>query len=238
MDKNELDLQTLLEIRPQQNISDIIYEKISGLIREGKLKEGYIFPNETVLCEQLGIGRSTIREAYKALELSGYVTRSKKGTFVNSRSAILGATPLKKVVNSVSAADFLEFRLMLEGKNAELAALHASEQELNEMKEILDRLSEARDQNQQNLMIQYDREFHEKITSSTHNELMITAMTAVSEIWESARENNFFKASEQNPSILDQMISTHKAILAAICNHDSAKARVLMEEHIRIVSAV
>lgn len=80
-------LQDLLNVRPQKNMSDMIYEKISQLIQTGEIPEGYIFPNESVLCEQLSIGRSTIREAYKGLELSGYVTRSKRGTIVNSYSA-------------------------------------------------------------------------------------------------------------------------------------------------------
>ena len=63
-------------------MSDMVYEKISMLIQNGDIPEGYVFPNEAVLCEQLAIGRSTIREAYKALELSGYVTRTKRGTIV------------------------------------------------------------------------------------------------------------------------------------------------------------
>lgn len=81
-------------------MSDMVYEKISLLIQNGDIPEGYVFPNEAVLCEQLAIGRSTIREAYKALELSGYVTRTKRGTVVNSYSTILEATPLKAVVRN------------------------------------------------------------------------------------------------------------------------------------------
>ena len=92
-------------------MSDMIYEKISQLIQSGELPEGYVFPNETVLCEQLSIGRSTIREAYKGLELSGYVTRTKRGTVVNSYSVILEATPLKAVIHGARETEFQKILL-------------------------------------------------------------------------------------------------------------------------------
>lgn len=85
---NEINLQQLMGFETQKNVSDRLYQKISELIMSGELQEGYTFPNETVLCEQLSVGRSSLREAYKALELSGYVTRTKKGTVVNSRTSI------------------------------------------------------------------------------------------------------------------------------------------------------
>ena len=69
MDKN-LDIAAYLNIRPMKNMSDYLYQKISGMIMNGTLPEGYVFPNEAQLCEQLGVGRSTLREAYKALELT------------------------------------------------------------------------------------------------------------------------------------------------------------------------
>ena len=59
-------LGELLDLPPQTSMTDLIFKRISNLILEGKLSEGYVFPNETVMCEELGVGRSTLREAYKA----------------------------------------------------------------------------------------------------------------------------------------------------------------------------
>lgn len=91
-------LQHLLDTRPQKNMSDMIYEKISQLIQSGEFPEGYVFPNESALCEMLSVGRSTIREAYKALELSGFVTRTKRGTTV-----IHATDPLNRRRNNADA---------------------------------------------------------------------------------------------------------------------------------------
>ena len=48
-------LQSLINTHPKKNMSDMIYEKISQLIQSGEFPEGYIFPNEAVLCEQLSV---------------------------------------------------------------------------------------------------------------------------------------------------------------------------------------
>ncbi|MFR9001535.1 MAG: GntR family transcriptional regulator [Anaerobutyricum soehngenii] len=45
------------------------------------------------LCKQLGIGRNSLREAYKILEQNGFVTRCKRGTFVNDRETLLKKCP-------------------------------------------------------------------------------------------------------------------------------------------------
>ena len=43
------------------------------MITNGQLPAGYMMPNENVVSEQLGIGRSTLREAYTALAVFGFI---------------------------------------------------------------------------------------------------------------------------------------------------------------------
>lgn len=224
-------LQDLLNLRPQKNMSDIIYEKISRLIQGGELPEGYVFPNETALCEQLSIGRSTIREAYKGLELSGYVTRTKRGTIVNSYSVILEATPLKAVIHGASQENFLEFRLMLEGQTAALAAERATPEEWDQLQLIQDRLIAARQNNQFEQISSLDRSFHESVAAYTHNPLMITAMAAIAESCEIGTQEALSNISALSKT-LEQMIVMHQAILDAIRNQSPEEAMTNMLNHI------
>lgn len=230
-------LQELLDIQPQQNMSDKIYQQISTLIQNGQIPEGYIFPNENVMCQKFSIGRSTIREAYKALELYGYVTRTKKGTIVNSLTDIMGSTPLKAIATTVSSENFIEFRLMLEGQSAASAAERATTEELDKIQDIQNKLVASRNDGSAKQMAELDRNFHEAIARSTHNPLLINAMTAVAEIWNTETKRNFFKAATTNPEIFDKMITQHQAILDAIKSHDQSSAAERMREHITSVSA-
>lgn len=225
-------LKDMLDIQPQKNMSDKIYEQISQLIRSGELPEGYVFPNETVMCEQLKIGRSTIREAYKALELSGYVTRTKRGTIVNGTSAILSSMPLKKAVNDSSEQDFYEFRQMLEECTAGLAAKRADEEEMKGLREIHSQFLTAYQNGRYDKMEELDKKFHEKIAAATHNFLLITAMAAVSEAWEQGVRRNFQQMVETRPHQLNEVIESHQKILDAVQSHDPEVARKWMLDHI------
>ena len=236
MDSKNIELKSLLHIQPVQNMSDKIFEQISRLITDGTLSEGYTFPNETVLCEQLGVGRSSLREAYKALELSGYVTRTKRGTQVNSQSTIIGATPLKVAVENSTDNDFIEFRLMLECTSVALAAERTSLNDMQDFKNILTEMQTAKNKNDYMRLMQLDMEFHNKIAYSTHNSLIINTMTGVSEAWNRASKINFYKALESHDEIFHNMLAQHNSIITAIENKDPLKAKNLMKEHIMYVS--
>ena len=224
-------LQSLINTHPKKNMSDMIYEKISQLIQSGEFPEGYIFPNEAVLCEQLSVGRSTIREAYKALELSGYVTRTKRGTIVNSYSIILEATPLKSVSQGASLQNILEFRLMLEGQAAALAAERASAEDIRQLQQIQNELAAAREGGNYDQIPSLDRSFHESIAGYTKNPLMITAMAGIAEACETETRESFSKVSSLMQT-LEQMVRMHQAILDAIRNQSPGEAMTCMLNHI------
>ena len=229
-------LDELFGTQPKQSMADQVYEKLRDMIREGRLEEGYVFPNETEMCQQMHIGRSTLREAYKQLALAGYITRTKRGTYVNSREAVLGAMPLRAVVEESSAEEFREYRYMLEQQTAELAAKHATEEDLAELEAVQVQLAEARDALDIEAMMRLDKAFHVGIASATHNQLFIVSMYAVSAVWNAQVLRNFRHAVEVDRSVLQVMTSDHGAILSALRAHEAETAREAMREHITNVS--
>lgn len=237
MNEGHQDLQQLLHFEPAKNMSEKIYEQIAELINQGALPEGYTFPNETNLCKQLNVGRSSLREAYKALELFGYVTRTKRGTVVNSQQTILGATPLKDVVESSSDNDFLEFRLWLEGKTAALAAKRATGDELEHIRRILDDSWAAKNARDYDAMMELDVKFHFAVANATHNSLFISTMTAIAESWYRESKINFYKALASRPEVCEAMPSQHQQVFEAISSGNAENARKLMLSHIEYVSS-
>ena len=229
-------LDELFDSQPKRSMTDQVYEKIRDMIRDGRLAEGYVFPNETEMCQKMRIGRSTLREAYKQLALAGYITRTKRGTFVNSREAVLGAMPLKAVVEESSADEFREYRQMLEQQTAALAAKHATDEDLAELESVQTQLLEARDALDVDAMMRLDKAFHVGIASATHNQLFIVSMYAVSAVWNVQVLRNFRHAVEEDRNVLQLMAADHEAILAAIRDRDAEAARDAMRDHITNVS--
>lgn len=236
MERKQINLQDVLNIVPTQSMSDRIFQELSRLIRDGTLTEGYTFPNEAVLCEQMHVGRTSLREAYKALELSGYVTRTKRGTVVNGKSQIVSATPLKTAMEQSSEKDFLEFRCMLEAEAAYLAANRATSRDLQELRDLQQRISIAGQQQDYDTMIKLDRKFHRALAISSKNKLIVDTMTAMTEVWDRETSTNFWCAAKERPEILTQMHAQHQAVVDALERRDADNARTEILRHIRYVS--
>ena len=207
------------------------------MIMSEQLPEGYVFPNEAILCEQLHVGRSTIREAYKALELYGYVTRSKKGTFVNNKLQILSATPMKVAFSNVDPKDFNEFRQMLEEKSAELAAIHASPDQIASLDKLIAQGQAAYTISDMERLMQSDAEFHRILSQASGNKLIISVMTVMTLAWDEGIRRNFFYAMQHDASIFKNMHEQHTLIMEAIIRRDPEGARQAMKTHIIKVTA-
>ena len=237
MNPSEKNLRELMGFSSQANVSDRLYQKISGLIMSGELEEGYAFPNEAVLCEQLQVGRTTLREAYKALELSGYVSRSKRGTVVNSRSSIINATPLKTLFHAAGHEDFTQFRLMVESQSAKLAAMNAGLSDVELLDQLTAQSREALQAKSYEELMKLDERFHTSIASMSGNKLVAAVVTVMAEEWRAGIQRNFDAAIRGNQKVFDTMIEQHAAIVDAIRRRDISAAQ-LMEQHIRTVTIV
>ena len=110
----------------KHNISQTLFQRFKELIIDGKLPAGYMMPNENIVSEHLGVGRSTLREAYTALAVFGFIRRSKAGTYVNEIDNIVNIAPFSITVENSDLNDLLEFRYMLEAETASYAAKRAT----------------------------------------------------------------------------------------------------------------
>ena len=96
-----------LAVNTHKNMANQLYERIQRMIISGRLPSGFTFPSESDFCEKLGIGRTTLREAYKALEANGYITRTKRGTIINDAEKIAAALPFSVALEESDYNDLI-----------------------------------------------------------------------------------------------------------------------------------
>ncbi|MCB0029503.1 MAG: FadR family transcriptional regulator, partial [Anaerolineales bacterium] len=109
-------------------VEDII-NTFKEAILHGQLKPGQRLPSEAELCEQLGVGRGTIREAMKMLRALGVVKiQQGDGTYIADKPTASALNPLvfALLLETGSGTDLLELRALLEIGGYQLAAQKAA----------------------------------------------------------------------------------------------------------------
>jgi len=108
--------------RSETRFSDILYEKIIGMIAEGRFALNERLPSEPNLALMLGASRPVVREALERLRADQLiVSRKGSGSYVRQRpdSSVLKTVPVGSLAD---VQRFFEFRAGLEAEAAELAA--------------------------------------------------------------------------------------------------------------------
>ena len=78
-----------------KSLSKMVMESIKEVLIQKTLKPGDRLPTETELCESLGVGKSSVREAIKMLEVLGVVeTHQGEGTYISEKIPENSLNPL------------------------------------------------------------------------------------------------------------------------------------------------
>ncbi len=194
-----------------------VFQQIRENILSGKYKDGEEL-REISLGEELGVSRTPVREALRQLELEGLVKIiPNKGAYVS------GITP-KDVV------DIYKIRSKLEGVCARWAIDHITDEQIEELEEII-LLSEFHLQKVSQGKAQYvsdmDGKFHKILYEASNSRILEHVLTDFHKYVQMAR-----KISVGNIERAEKSIAEHRAILDAIKNKDKDLAEKLANEHI------
>jgi DNA-binding FadR family transcriptional regulator len=136
-------------------------EHIRQLVQSGELKPGDRLPSERELSRRLGVSRSTLREAIRALVVMNIlVPRHGDGTYVSSLEPELLSAPFTFAVDAQPALQkhLLEARRVLEPACARIAATRITDEELAELDDV---------------------ELHTAIARATRNPILLALMGSI-----------------------------------------------------------
>jgi GntR family transcriptional regulator, transcriptional repressor for pyruvate dehydrogenase complex len=228
---NKKEQESLFEpiVAPKRNF-EIIEARIRREIYNGTLVPGQKLPNEFELARQFNVGRSAVREGLKVLELAGLLVVRRGyngGTFVAPPDfeEASEAITLTFQPGNMALDQLLEACQTIEARAAELAASHASELEVSDLEEMVERIEQCVHLPARYLIGIVD--FHLAVTEMAHNTVFTLALQAM--------RNTLIQ--EFNRLISDQSLRTTiilelKDIWKAISDRDSLQAGQLMRVHL------
>lgn len=204
-----------------------VQERIKRYILEHDLQAGDALPPETHLARDLGVSRSSVREAVKALESLGILeTRPGKGLFVRSFSLdpILDNLVYSLLFDRNSVTELLEVREHLEVGLLPRAmqALSLGQREL--LRSLVQRMREKAERGEP--FPEEDRFFHRTLSEATANHLLVKLLDVFWIVFMRLRDRTL----RVDPAPLHTW-QNHQRILAAIEAGDVPAAQQAMAEH-------
>ncbi len=217
-----------MNIEPIRNdrLSDKVVESILNMIKDGTLKAGSKLPNETLLAEQFGVSRGILREALTLLQSQGYIRRKPKdGTYVQPEvHNMLMSQSVSDVLKKATYSDLLEFRGALEQIVVEKAIDKATDEELDELMEILTV------QNDAEVPRSVDYYFHYKLAEVSKN---IFYMNFIDTYYDLIAE--IADRSQKDEVRRTQIEQEHLQIATALVNRDKKAAVKSIKHHLSMV---
>jgi GntR family transcriptional repressor for pyruvate dehydrogenase complex len=218
-------------------LTDEAIRRIKERILSGDLRPGDRLPPEKELAEALGLSRSSLREAVKALELVSVLdVRRGDGTYVTSLTPdlLLGAlTFVADLHQDASVLELFAVRRVLEPEAAALAAARCTEQDVARLRALLEAAGSAPGTVPSvDDLVAHDLVFHRSINELSGNGYLTGLLDSLSSSTLRAR---VWRGLMQEGSV-ERTLTEHRAIVDALAAGDAELVRAHVTVHVHGVA--
>jgi GntR family transcriptional repressor for pyruvate dehydrogenase complex len=207
-----------------------LYEEVVDRLREfidvHELRPGDRLTPERELAEQLGVSRTSVRQALTALKVLGIVdVRPGDGVYLVRTEDLIPSLALEVLESEADHPMIWEVREAVETQAARLAAGRRTAEDLGRMEAALEAMAESVAAGGEGVV--GDRHFHEAILSASHNPVLQNLFEQLADAIDKTSQGSL-SLKGQPPISLD----AHRAILAAIRDRSADLAGERMRDHL------
>lgn len=215
-------------VRRPGKTSDLLARQIIRLIRREGLSTGDRLPNEAEMIEEYQVGRGTLREALRILEVNGFISIKPGpggGPIVESPSAekFGRMAALFYQVEGMTYREVVQARLIMEPMAARLAA---EQQRSDAPSDGLKRLAAIRNFRDDDEYFEHSLDFHATVITLSRNRIFELFCQSLSDVFRERVSSILFPEDRRQ-----EVVSSHKAIASAISSGNGTRAHKLMREH-------
>ncbi|MDQ0255042.1 GntR family transcriptional repressor for pyruvate dehydrogenase complex [Evansella vedderi] len=215
-------------MKTNQKVYLNILKEIDQIIVDDQLSPGDKLPSERELAERLKVGRSSVREALRALELLDLIeTRKGEGTFIKKSGGHRLAEILARffLKNKQARKDLAETRRIIEIEAVRLACQRASKYQLEKLENLI--LQSKQKWTDGKIPVEEDYLFHKTLVESSHNNLMLNIWRPLVEYSKVAIKESLSRKGRMENAILE-----HEAIFEAVARKDEQTAVNSLRNHL------
>ncbi len=217
------------ELKPVQKrtLTQEAFDQLVSYIQDGTLNPGDALPSQQELARQLSVSRPVLREAMQRLEAAGLIEiRHGSGTYVAQPPVESLLDSIFKNYNYEKALEVLEVRLILEAEMAGLAAVRATEEDIDRMQQAVDKIRHLNSDG--DLTVEGADDFHRALGQASHN----TVLSSIAKILYLPNYIQGIRVELALPDISAHEHESHLRLLDAVRSGDSELARETAREHL------
>lgn len=223
-------LEAAMEGKSLRTSHAVVVGQLGRGIISGKLEAGSILPGDNELIARFGVSRTVLREAMKTLAAKRLVEpRAKVGTkvldrdFWNLFDADVLSWRIEAGVDESFVLHLADIRSALEPAAAQLAARHASQENILRLYDIVGRMNDL--SHTPESVARVDLEFHQEIAQASRNPFMVSAGHVI----EAALALSFKLSSPaRTRDQMEELARNHLRIVQAIAARDAQKSDAAM----------
>ena len=193
----------------------MVTARLREMIVEGTLKAGTRL-NERVLCEQLSISRTPLREAFKTLAVEGLID------LTPNRGAVVAQMSVAEIEQT------FEVMGALEALSGEGACARATDAEIAEIRALHYEMLAAHTRRDLPAYYKLNHAIHNRINLAARNPVLTETYLQLNARIQSLRFRSNF-----NQEKWDAAVSQHSAMLDALEKRDAGTMRTILQEHLR-----
>ncbi len=203
----------------RHNLGSRVFYRLREDILNGKYAPGEAL-REGKISQELGVSRTPVREAIRQLELEGLVS------LYPHRGAVVTGISEKDI------RDIFAIRSHLEGMAALWAAEHMTDDQFQELKDVVELMDFYTARHSLNKLVDLDSRFHEIIYEASDSNPLHHVLSSFHYFVQRAR-----MASLSTPGRAELVVQEHRAILDALAAGDGPRAQQCINQHVRNAAA-
>jgi GntR family transcriptional regulator, transcriptional repressor for pyruvate dehydrogenase complex len=220
-----------LRVPPRGSAVSDIARQLLGQLLSGRLAPGTRLPSERQLAQAMGVGRSAVREALKALDVLGILdVRTGDGTYLKRTSSDLlpDAIQWGLMLGQPRTRDLIEARRHIEALTARLAAERATAEQRAELAERMDAMRSAGSVPE---FVEADLAFHLTLADAAGNSVLagvLASARALLRVW--------IRQAVEQAGETTSTCAEHQRVLDAVLADDPDGAAEAMAAHMAAAS--
>ena len=215
-------------------VYDQVIEQIKSKIKSGEIKKGDRLPSEREMSESIGVSRTSVREAIRALEVVGLVeSKQGAGNYIktNFDNSLFEPLSVMFMLQESSVKEMYDLRETLELECAKLSAKNIEDNELALLTAIVDRMYIVGSEEES---LELDIKFHYLIAKASRNVLLINMLDVISQLMDEFIQKSRIQILNEG-NTKESLLEIHENLLRALKFRDESKVCNAMKEHFNLI---